>query len=384
MPVYLTPGVYRRPKRTDADDVRLVRTDVAAFVGCTERGPLPFPERKSEGIDLPESRMRDEDLAVRLTSWDEYRATFGGFIADAFLPYAVRGFFENGGRTCYVVRVASVRADDPKRAAYARWGFPSELVGSGDLISQAVSGARAVDVDNAAAIAGCDLVEIVDAAGSPSERHVPVRADGTRLALGGPLRGSYAVGSTVRGYRSALVLEATSAGAWGNRIRATITPLADETTEFGLLLDVASGLERPIRRETELYRRLSLEPNDPAYAPLVVNPRSKLIRFRAPLERPQPGTRVVRIDPTLIGDRQVALEGGADGLSTLIADDFTGESGKLCGLRIIELVDEVSVLCAPDAVFERPVQRPGACRAESAVRATGHDVGGSGHVPPRG
>ena len=43
--------------------------------------------------------------AVKLTSWNEFRLIFGGFLPNSYLAYAVRGFFATGGKTCYVVRV---------------------------------------------------------------------------------------------------------------------------------------------------------------------------------------------------------------------------------------------------------------------------------------
>lgn len=64
---------------------------MAGLVGFAERGPLHTP--------------------VRITSWSEYLAVFGGFGAPGHLPYSVRLFFENGGPTLYIVRVA-VPEDD--------------------------------------------------------------------------------------------------------------------------------------------------------------------------------------------------------------------------------------------------------------------------------
>ena len=84
-----------------------VRLDVAAFVGFAERGPLHTP--------------------VALDDPNGYRTVFGGDLVLAFddgrpvlarLAAAVRAFFDNGGRRCWVVRVAGPQA----RAA--RWPVP--------------------------------------------------------------------------------------------------------------------------------------------------------------------------------------------------------------------------------------------------------------------
>jgi hypothetical protein len=78
-------------------DIRLVRTDIAGFFGFAERGPLVDPSEPNPGVRA--------QAAVKLTSWDDFRRAFGGFLPYSYLAYAVRGFFATGGETCYVVRV---------------------------------------------------------------------------------------------------------------------------------------------------------------------------------------------------------------------------------------------------------------------------------------
>lgn len=85
MPEYLTPGVYFE-YCDQVPVVRGLRTDIAGFVGLAERGPLNEP--------------------VRIESWRQFQSQFGNFLPYGFLAYAVKGFFENGGRTCFIVRVA--------------------------------------------------------------------------------------------------------------------------------------------------------------------------------------------------------------------------------------------------------------------------------------
>ena len=83
MPQYLAPGVYieevpgQRP-------IEGVGTATGAFVGVAERGPI--------------------GQAVLITNWTQFTATFGGYIADSYLTYAVNQFFTEGGTRCYVVR----------------------------------------------------------------------------------------------------------------------------------------------------------------------------------------------------------------------------------------------------------------------------------------
>jgi hypothetical protein len=92
------PGVAVRAAAASVAENPL-RMDVAGFVGFAERGPLDTP-------------VMVEDIG-------QYRAIFGGdvFLARskglpiyAQLPRAVQAFFDNGGRRCYVVRVAGKEA----------------------------------------------------------------------------------------------------------------------------------------------------------------------------------------------------------------------------------------------------------------------------------
>ena len=59
-------------------------TNIGAFVGTAPRGKV--------------------GEAVLITNWTEYVNEFGGFDVNSYLAYAVKGFFENGGTQCYVVR----------------------------------------------------------------------------------------------------------------------------------------------------------------------------------------------------------------------------------------------------------------------------------------
>jgi phage tail sheath protein FI len=95
----LTPGVYLR--EVDVAPPPRASMSVAGFVGQAERGPVNLPQV--------------------LTSWGQYRDVFGDFIGHGYLPYAVFGFFLNGGERCHVVRVAhqatvAARATLPARA----------------------------------------------------------------------------------------------------------------------------------------------------------------------------------------------------------------------------------------------------------------------------
>ncbi len=92
MPEYLAPGVYVEEVDTGIKTIEGVSTSVAGFVGMTRRG-------------------RVTGLPQLVTSFNEFQRMFGGFFDSTFgakfnnMPYAVDGFFANGGRQLYVVRV---------------------------------------------------------------------------------------------------------------------------------------------------------------------------------------------------------------------------------------------------------------------------------------
>ena len=80
------PGVYIDEFAPGAP-IEGVGTSTAAFLGVTAAGDIGVP--------------------TKITSWDQFRATYGDQPVPGFpLWYAVRGFFENGGTVCYIVRVS--------------------------------------------------------------------------------------------------------------------------------------------------------------------------------------------------------------------------------------------------------------------------------------
>ena len=91
MPEYLSPGVYVEEIPGGARPIEGVSTSTAGSVGLTERGP---------------TRPR------LVTSWGDFASWYGGIIdpATSYLPFAVRGFFDNGGQRMFVARVTRTDA----------------------------------------------------------------------------------------------------------------------------------------------------------------------------------------------------------------------------------------------------------------------------------
>src|SRR4051812_33344032 len=95
MPEYLSPGVYVEEIDTGSKPIEGVSTSTAGVIGVAERGPVNWP--------------------MLVTSFGEYTRLFGEFLpstvfsnthgAHHYLPHAVEGFFNNGGKRLYVTRV---------------------------------------------------------------------------------------------------------------------------------------------------------------------------------------------------------------------------------------------------------------------------------------
>ena len=116
MPEYLAPGVYIEEIQSGPRPIEGVSTSIAGFVGQTERGPT---------------------APKLITSWHEYSSWFGEYVdndstdasAAVFLPYAVKGFFDNGGQQLVVARVVG---SGSSKAVASLGSLVIEAIGAGD------------------------------------------------------------------------------------------------------------------------------------------------------------------------------------------------------------------------------------------------------------
>lgn len=90
MPEYLAPGLYIEEIERGPTPIEGVATSTVAFIGETAKGPV-------------KPRF--------ITSYNEYIRYFGDiYDSGKYLPYAVKAFFDNGGRRCYVARIVGANA----------------------------------------------------------------------------------------------------------------------------------------------------------------------------------------------------------------------------------------------------------------------------------
>src|SRR5262245_43495285 len=111
MPSYLSPGVYMEEVDKGTKPIEAVGTAVAAFIGYTEKAS---DAKNGESYSLL-------GKPTLVTNWSQYTQKFGGFIAGAYLPDSVYGYFANGGGICYIVSVKTLgSSDDPELASAAK------------------------------------------------------------------------------------------------------------------------------------------------------------------------------------------------------------------------------------------------------------------------
>lgn len=348
-----TPGVYYERVDASAPAISALRTDIAGFVGIATRGPM----RK----------------ALPVQSWRQFSAYFGDFTGAAYLAYAVRGFFENGGRRCWVVRVGSeisataetilqsTGADDIWRVAASSpgvWGNDLEISLRETHRAQTLTDPHTSTPESSAvaSVTGFDR--------------------GTHVRLSQGTKAIHKVVSDVDAVEGRLiwlhpkpelrlcydrVLDHVLSGFDSDH------PLLIESVEYTLLV-------RELGRLTRVHEGLSLVPEHPRYAPHVLA-QLEIPRFSGEVltlpAAPEPvvietasGCNLSKwvllgVPPLKVNPELLPLRGGADGLALLNAFDFIGEEvdpldndevkdRKMRGLQVLEEVREVSIVAVPD------------------------------------
>lgn len=360
MPNYTSPGVYYERVDASTPAIGAVRTDIAGFVGIAERGPI--------------------DMAVPVESWRQFSANFGGFTGSAYLAYSVRAFFENGGKRCWVVRVASrdglggaqpastVISDGSGAAAWQVQASSPGSWGSGLTIEwQEIHRGQTVTIP-----------------GQPAVMAVPT--SNVRAPVASPV-------ASVAGFGRASMVRLTQLGATQIKVVSDVDPITNsliwvsdspisrlpydspltgfdpnkpifiETIEYQLIVN-QPGMQ------VSVYRNLSLIPENPNYGPVAMPPYmvpADAINRGLLAPPPLPVTIVemrtlplddvipLQIDP----DATLSLSGGTDGLALLSTYDFIGEeptpwdsdleaAAKRRGILVIGAVEEVAIVAVPD------------------------------------
>jgi phage tail sheath protein FI len=348
-----TPGVYYERVDASAPAITVLRTDIAGFVGIATRGPM--------------------HQALPVQSWRQFTAYFGDFTGAAYLAYAVRGFFENGGRRCWVVRVAS------EIAATAETIF--QTTGAADIWRIAASSPGVWGNDLEISIRETRRAQaLTDPHTSTPESFAVASvtgfARGTHVRLTQDANTIYGVVEDVDAIESRLIWQHRKPELRLHYYQPLVNalsafdmsrPMLIESVEYTLLV-------RELGRLTRVHEGLSLAPEHPRYGPLLL-PRLSVPKFSGELLTLPAAPEPVVVEPAsgfdlsnwISGGMQplainaavVALTGGADGLAQLSALDFIGEevdpldddeakARKIRGLRALEEIREVSIIAVPD------------------------------------
>jgi hypothetical protein len=347
---YQMPGVLY--ERADAaSGIAGVRMDVAAFVGLAERGPVGTP--------------------VPIESWRQFQAWFGDPLPFAFLAFAVRGFFENGGGRCWVVRVvpavpdvASAGLDVPGESGAPAWRIEASSPGAwGDGLRV---GLRRTHRRQAVARRLSPRAAWVDETGG-FERGTLVRIEQPQPP--GPPLVMYRVLGLVDPAAGRLDWAPDAAEA-ASRYDEAVPGLLDGVP--GTVVSVEYDLVVYARgRAVAVYGSLSAVPEHARYGPRVLEPppapddagvarvpsAPPLVRLVDLRPGFAPATGLVAVRPALVPtDSAGPLRGGADLLARLTPDDFIGiepvrdgsEQSRGTGIEAALGVDEVSLLSVPD------------------------------------
>ena len=370
MPVYQTPGVYYERVDASPPTIAAVRTDVAGFVGIARRGPVDTP--------------------VPVQSWRQFQAYFGDVTGAGYLAYAVRAFFENGGRRCWVVRVAS----EMVAAAEVVLRGPPPPSGGPPLPQHDIWKIQAFSPG----VWGNDLDVVVretHRAQTLTDPHHSVPEYSAVASVTGFTRGTHVCLSqgTTQVWKVVSDVDATAkrliwvhpkpearrhywvdekSQAWGYYDDMPLTgfdpnlAMLIESVEYTLLV-------RELGRLIRVYDGLSLIPDHQRYGPRVlakleigqdVGPAPTLPAAPEPIVIEEMRALAAPLADWLVPlavhpDLALPLEGGADGLALLRTYDFIGEDIDLLdsdavrgrkrrGLRALEEVREVAIVAVPD------------------------------------
>jgi phage tail sheath protein FI len=368
MTAYLSPGVYTR--ETDFSFyVKQISTSACGMIGIAEKGPINKP--------------------TLVTSWEQFVRSFGSYIADGYLAYAARAFFDNGGQVLYVNRVAhytdpadkatlaakkasvTLKGRDAAAAALAT-GTPGTdritwtaktpgaagdaitvaLVATGnntplsvEVAGQAITVHLATDSGGSATSTVAQVVAAITAHAGASAL---VTATSTDTGVVTAIAATHLAGGADA--QDTLKVSAISEGAWGNGLSVEIANgTLEPTSEFNITVRLNGDV-------VESFRDLSMDESETNHVELAVNEKSEFITVEdlsatanTAEHRPVAGT--------------FALTLGDDGITGLTDADFIGDSSQHTGFSAFDEIDALNILLVP-GVTTAPVIQGGIAYAE--------------------
>lgn len=315
MALMRAPGVYYEANERRVSQLALGQTGVPVFIGITQRGPLDAP--------------------VQIFNESQFVELFGEPLADGYLGAALRGFFENGGRTCFILRVARVEGRDDEDVARAARRLLPNGTGRPTLRVQARNPGTwgngiHLDLEHTElqrtfltrdGDKGEDYLQVKTAHGITVGTLLQIQADDTL---------QWTVVRRVDGKRITLV--DPLAHAFPSAAPTYVTAHAFNLSVYDL-------------DHAERFENLSIFGNSPRFVERVINDRSQMIhvtalRPEAPLDKALP-------KPLANGP----LIGGSDGVADLGPDDFIGHDrgpADRRGLMCLVEHPQIDLVVLPD------------------------------------
>lgn len=341
MAEYLSPGVYVEEFDSGIKAMEGVGTSTAGFVGMAQKGPV-------------------RGLPVLITSMADYQRRFGGYLAERthgdmrFLPYAVEQFFNNGGSTCYVMRVckeAKESAEDQGAAASAS----GALIAADGTVNESYQFLN-MKAANPGAWGNCIKVKFMPVLKNRMEVKA---AEGDLPSYSVSDAGSYQAGDmvciqsagAVPGYGLIDKIE-------GNTITLKWKPASAEGGDEAVYLYLAEW-SMSVWDDTaiEQYENISFNPDCAAFVEHAVK-KSQMITLQADLTKLASG-----VMEALVGNEkepffQAVFQGGRDGTIEFDASLYMGEDGspdKRTGLTAFKTISDVSIMAIP-GITDKAVQ----------------------------
>lgn len=313
-----------------------VGTSTAGFVGMAQKGPI-------------------KGLPVLITSMADYQRRFGGYLSERaygdqrFLPYAVEQFFNNGGSTCYVMRVCKEKDDTDagKDGAATAQG----ILKAGDTALLTLTAANpGAWGNNIRARLTPVLKNRVKIDSWPA---------GEEKTCGVSSSDGYEAGDLVciqymeKDGRKVFYSVAEKAEGSGITLKWTGTPPAEADTEAFLYL-LEWGMMLQDDTSAEQYESVSFNPERNSYVEQALK-KSQLVTAAADMEN----LTEDMLKSLLEGDGgeeitlEIAFEGGSDGVIKADAFDpslYIGRDGspdQRTGLTAFKTLSDVSIMAIP-------------------------------------
>lgn len=350
----LSPGVYMQEVSGGPKPIEAVSTSTACFIGFTEKATY---ERVVDGVRVPESVLRKPFF---ITSWLQYRETFGDLVSGIYTPQSVYGFFQNGGRRCYVVSLDTI---PPTQC---------NLLSSDDTRNYLTVRAKQAALDSRLRIrVEADPLPDVDKRtnGGGTGATPSGAASNQQGQSGGANAGSGAAGDA-----AANAAGGSSGGTGGQQGQGSATNVAGSgaaangttaSTTLEKLLYFHLTLEREVKinsdrwKKVEEVRQVTLKTNAENQLELAFynNQLPKNIDLfltaagkSATLQKAWPK----RDNPQLITEQGAIMAVGKKEYDGDLVRD--GNETKRTGLVALSEIDDISIICAPDLMVTPPGQ----------------------------